>query len=82
MRTVDAAEAQARLDRILEDAQRQPILIQQEGKDCAVVLSLAAYERFRSDTVRAFLELRSDIAREATDAGLTEDGIAELLDED
>jgi hypothetical protein len=71
MRTVDATEAQARLDEILEDAQRQPI-----------VLSIAEYERFRGDAIRAFLELRNDIAAEATEAGLTEEGIAGLLSED
>lgn len=79
MRTVDAAAAQARLYQILEDAQRQPIVIQQQGRDIAVVLSVGAYERLRLDTVRAFVELRNDIAREATEAGLTEEGIARLL---
>lgn len=82
MRTVDATEAQARLDEILEDAQRQPIVIQQQGRDTAVVLSIAEYERFRGDAIRAFLELRNDVAAEATEAGLTEEGIAGLLSED
>jgi prevent-host-death family protein len=82
MKTIDVAEAQARPDQILEDAQRQPIVIQQQGKDIAVVLSIAAHERLRSDTIRAFLELRNDTAREATEAGLTEEGIAELLSGD
>ena len=82
MKSVDAAEAQARLDEILEAAQRQPIVIRRQGIDTAVVLSIAEYERLRSDTVRAFLELRNDVAREANEAGLTEEGIAELLTED
>ncbi len=79
MKSIDEAEAQARLDEILNEAQRQPIVIRQQGRDIAVVLSVAAYERLRLDTVRAFVELRNDIAREATEAGLTEEGFARLL---
>ncbi len=82
MKSIDGAEAQARLDEILEDAQRQPIVIQQRGRDTAVVLSIAEYERFRGDAIRAFLELRNDIAAEATEAGLTDEGITELLSKD
>lgn len=82
MKTIDALEAQARLDEILDAAQRQPIVSRQQGIDTAVALSIAEYERLRSDTVRAFLELRNDVAREANETGLTEDGIAELLRED
>lgn len=44
---MDAAEAQARLDQILDQAQRQQIVIQQQGKDVAVVLSIESYERLR-----------------------------------
>src|ERR1700704_5769914 len=79
MRTIDAAEAQAHWDQILEDVQGQPILIQQQGRDTAVVLSVATYERLRADSVRAFLGLRNDIAREACEAGLTQNAIIELL---
>jgi len=79
VKCVDATEAQTRLGEILEEAQRQPIVIRQQGIDTAVVLSTAEYERLRSDTVRAFLELRNDVAREANGAGLTEEGIAGML---
>ena len=82
MKAIDEAEAQARLDEILDAAQRQPIVIRQQGIDTAVVLSIAKYERLRSDAVRAFLELRNDVAREANETGLTEEEIAELLRED
>jgi prevent-host-death family protein len=81
MKSIDEAEAQARLDEVLDEVQRQPIMIRQQGVDTAVVLSIAEYERLRSDTVRAFLELRNDVAREASEAGLTEEGITRLLNE-
>ena len=42
MKSVDVTEAQARFDEILEEAQRQPIVIRREGVDCAIVLSSIA----------------------------------------
>ncbi len=61
------------MDQVLEEAQRRPILIRRRGQDTAVVLSMAAYERLRSDSIRAFFDPRNDVAREASEAGLTED---------
>jgi prevent-host-death family protein len=63
MKSIDETEAQARLDEIIEEAQRQPIVIRQRGIDTAVVLSIAEYERLRGDAIRAFLELRNDVAK-------------------
>lgn len=79
MKTIDEAEAQARLDEILNEAQCQPIVIQQQGIDKAVVLSIADYERLRADSIQAFLTLRNDVAREASAAGMTEEAIDALL---
>lgn len=82
MKSIDEAEAQARLDEILDEAQRQPIVIRRQGRESAIVLSLVEFERLRSDNIRAFLELRDAVAREANEAGLTEEGIIQLLNED
>ncbi|MBI3490694.1 MAG: type II toxin-antitoxin system Phd/YefM family antitoxin, partial [Acidobacteria bacterium] len=40
MKSIDEAEAQARLDEVLEEAQRQPVVIRREGADYAIVLSM------------------------------------------
>jgi len=82
MKIVDATEAQARLDEVLEEAQSQPIVIRRDGQDRAVVLSITEYESLRMGAVRAFLELRNEVAREAGIAGLTERRLNELLDKD
>ena len=79
MRTVDATEAQARLDEILEDAQRQPILIRRQDQAIAVVISIREYERLRALNVQAFLALRKDVAQEAASSGLTEETLADLM---
>lgn len=82
MKRVDATEAKSRLDAILDEAQREPIVISQADRDIAVVMSVADYERLRTGAVRAFLDLRNEVAREATAAGLTEERVTELLNGD
>ena len=82
MKSIDEAEARARLDEVLDEAQRQPIVIRRQGREIARMLSIAEYERLRVGAIREFLDLRNDIAREASAAGLTEDRLSELLNND
>jgi prevent-host-death family protein len=82
MKTVPATEAKNRLGAILDDAQREPIVIRRQGRDIAVVLSMADYERLRSGNIQAFLDLRNQVAAEAAANGLTEERLDELLADD
>jgi antitoxin YefM len=82
MKTVPATEAKNRFGAIIDDAQREPIVIRRQDRDVAVVLSMADYERLRSGNARAFLELRNAVAAEAAGAGLTEDVLGDLLSGD
>ncbi len=82
MKTVSEKEAKDRLDAILDDAQRESIVIRREGRDIAVVLSLKEYERLRELNVQAFLDLRSQVASEAAANGLSEQRIADLLSDE
>jgi prevent-host-death family protein len=79
MKTVGATEAKNRLGAILDDAQREPIVIRRQDRDIAVVLSIADYERLRSGNIQAFLELRDQVAAEAAANGLTQDRLKKLL---
>lgn len=79
MKTVAATEAKNRLGAILDDAQREPIVIQRQDRDIAVVISMAEYERLRSGNVQAFMDLRNEAAAQATANGLTEERLAEIL---
>lgn len=79
MKRVAATEAKNRLGAILDEAQREPIVIRRQDRDIAVVMSMADYERLKSGNVRAFLELRNEVAGQAAAAGLTEDRLARLL---
>ncbi len=82
MKSIDEAEAQARLDEILDEAQQYPIVIQRRGQDVAVTLSMASYERLRTGLIQAFLAVRNDVARDASAAGLTERLLTDLLSDD
>jgi prevent-host-death family protein len=82
MKTVPATEAKNRLGAILDDAQREPIVIRRQDRDIAVVLSMADYERLRSGNIQAFLDLRNQVAAEAATNGLTVERLNELLADD
>ncbi len=82
MKTVSAAEARARFETVLDESQRAPVVIRDQDRDLAVVLSIADYERLRGGAVQAFLDLRNQVAREAGVAGLTQERLSELLDEE
>jgi prevent-host-death family protein len=79
MRFIEEADAQARFVEVLDEAQEHPIIIRRQGKDFAAIVSLADYEHTRLANVQSFLELRKEIASEATMSGLTEEKLAELL---
>jgi PHD/YefM family antitoxin component YafN of YafNO toxin-antitoxin module len=82
MKTVAATEAQKRLGAILDDAQREPVVIRRQDRDVAVFLSMAEYERLTTGNVRAFLDLRNAIAAEAAARGLNDERVAEILSGD
>jgi prevent-host-death family protein len=55
MKSIDEADAQARLDEVLDEAQRQQIVIRRQDRDQAIVVSVADYERLRlANTGRFF----------------------------
>lgn len=61
MKTVQATEAKNNFGKLLEDAIAGPVLIQKNGRDAAVLVSKADFDRnftsaSRSERVRAFHE--------------------------
>ena len=83
MKVVAATEANNRLGAILDEAQREPIVIRRQDRDVAVVLSMAEFERMRASNVNAFLDASKALAAEAKAKGLTAKKLASLLaDED
>jgi antitoxin Phd len=82
MRTISAAEACSRFEIWLDESQRAPVVIRDQDRDVAIVLSIADYERLRGRLVQAFLDLRNELAEQASAAGLTDERLTELLGED
>ncbi|MEX2469047.1 MAG: type II toxin-antitoxin system Phd/YefM family antitoxin [Pseudohongiellaceae bacterium] len=61
MKTMQATDAKNRFGELLEDSATQPVLIQKNGRDVAVVLSKAEYDRHfktasRKELVRQYHE--------------------------
>lgn len=82
MKSVAATEAKNRLGAILDEAQREPIVIRRQDRDIAVVLSMADYERLRAGNMQAFLDLRKEVAAQAAGNGLTQKRLIRLLTAD
>ncbi|MBK1726643.1 type II toxin-antitoxin system Phd/YefM family antitoxin [Halorhodospira neutriphila] len=82
MRTVSATEAKQGLARVLEDASREPVLIQRQKRDVAVVLSIQEYERLTRLNVAEFRQFCDRVGAAAKEAGLTEEKLDELLRDD
>lgn len=82
MKAVAATEAKNHLGAVLDDAQHEPIVIRRQGRDIAVILSMADYERLRAGNIQAFLDLRNQVAAEAAANGLTVERLNELLADD
>ena len=82
MRTVTASEAKQGLAQVIETAAREPVVIQRQKRDVAVVLSMQEYERLTRLNVAEFQRFCDQVGAAAQAAGMTEDKLAELLADD
>jgi len=79
MTTIAANEAKQYFGRILDSAQRGPVLIQKHNRPAAVLLSPQEYERLRGINRAEFVDFCQRVGDRAKQAGLTEDGLAMML---
>jgi len=82
MRTVSASEAKQGLAQVIETAAHEPVVIQRQKRDVAVVLSMREYERLTRLNVTEFQRFCNGVGARAEAAGLTEDKLAQLLRDD
>jgi antitoxin Phd len=82
VKKITATDAKNRLGAVLDDAQREPVVIQRQERDVAVILSMAEFERMRTGNVRAFLDARNELAEDAKANGLTDEILQRLLKDD
>ncbi|TQE99205.1 MAG: type II toxin-antitoxin system Phd/YefM family antitoxin [Spiribacter salinus] len=82
MRTVTASEAKQGLAGVIEAASKEPIVIQRQKRDVAVILSMEEYERLTQLNVAEFQRFCDRVGASAKQAGLTEEKLDELLSDD
>ena len=76
---ISANEIKQNFGRVLENAQREPIVIQRYNRDAAVLLSMSEYEKLTAAHVEAFERFCDSVAEKAKARGLTEEKLSELL---
>ncbi len=73
MQIISSSDARNNLAAMLDKAQYEPIAIQKQGRNAAVLLSYAEYERLTGDPVRRFQSICDRIGRNARERGLTDE---------
>lgn len=79
MRIISASEAKQGLAAVIEAAAREPVVIQRQKRDVAVVLSPQEYERLVRLNTAEFQRFCDQVGAKAKKAGLTEAKLGELL---
>lgn len=79
MRTISASDAKQGFAGVIEAANREPVVIQRQKRDVAVVMSMQEYERLVRLNVGEFQRFCDAVGQRAQAAGLTEARLAELL---
>ena len=82
MITISSNAAKQSFGRVLDEAQREPVMIQKHNRSAAVILSIAEYERLRGLNVAEFEAFCDGVSEQAQSRGLTEEKLNDLLTED
>lgn len=82
MITISSNAAKQSFGRVLDDAQREPVMIQKHNRAAAVILSIAEYERLRGLNTAEFKDFCNGVSERAQSRGLTEEKLKDLLAED
>lgn len=80
MRTMTASEARQGFAEIIESVRREPVVIQRQKRDVAVVMSMDEYERLANLNVAEFQRFSDRVGAKARKAGMTAGKLRELLD--
>lgn len=81
MEIVSSSEARNNLAAMLDKAQYEPIAIQKQGRNAAVLVSYEEYERLTADPTLRFQSICDRIRRNARARGLTDKIFDEIMAE-
>jgi prevent-host-death family protein len=76
---VSATDAKQSFAATIDLAQREPVVIQRQSRDVAVLLSAQDYERMRRTNLEDFQAFRKKMGNDAQTKGLTEDKLTAIL---
>jgi hypothetical protein len=79
MQYVSATEAKQTFTALIEKAQQEPVIIRQQDRDIAVIMSIEDYQRLTMVNIQEFQQFRENMGRKAQERGLTEDKLTGLL---
>jgi antitoxin Phd len=82
MKTVSANEAKQSLGKVIDEVQREPVVIQRYNRDAAVLLSVSDFEKLAALNVKEFQRFCDRVGRRAKKRGLTERKLKRILDAD
>jgi len=79
MRSVSATEAKQRFAAVIDAAQREPVRVRRQNRDVAVIMSPEQYDRMRGANVAELDRLCERVSKQAAERGLTDEILADLL---
>lgn len=79
MKTITARDAKNRFGRLLDAAQRAPVLLTKKGRAVSVVMSVEQYERLRGAAWERLAAAMDSLGQEAARNSLTPALLSELL---
>jgi prevent-host-death family protein len=79
MKTIAASDARKSFASLIDDAAHEPVVIQRQQRNVAVVLSMQEYERLTELNKREFQRFCDQVGRRAAAAGMDTRRLAELL---
>jgi prevent-host-death family protein len=82
MRTISASEAKQSFASLIDAARHEPVIIQRQKRDVAVVMSIAEFDRLNRLNIAEFQRVCDRIGERAKAAGMTEHTLAALLAKD
>ena len=79
MQYITSTDARNSLSKAIDMARREPVIVQKQGRDAAVILSPEDFDRITRDNIEDFLEFCDMIGKRAESSGLTEKKLTDLL---
>ena len=82
MRTISASEANQGLAGVIESAGKEPVMIQRQNHDVAVVMSPTEYRRLVRLNIDEFQRFCDEVGQKAESAGMTQEKLNDLTADD